>query len=69
MIIKLKGGAMVAIKAEDESKIAYTPCYGCGKLIAFGLTVNGKNMPISKMGDGQWVSHFFDCPKAPRFRK
>ena len=44
-------------------------CEGFGKEIFWGKTKAGKNMPISELGNGKFVSHFFDCPKAKSFRK
>lgn len=40
-------------------------CRGCGAVIAFTETVNGKLMPINVDG----VSHFATCPQSERFRK
>lgn len=54
-------------------------CRGCGQPIYWVKTVIGKTMPVSvapegaaeptAQADGCGVSHFADCPQAPRFRR
>lgn len=44
-------------------------CRGCGKEIFFAKTSKGKWLPVSQLGDGTFVAHFFDCPKAKTFRR
>jgi hypothetical protein len=62
--IILQNGIEVIVASEALRK-----CSGCGKDILWSLTKNHKPMPISQLGDGSWVSHFFDCSKAKSFRK
>lgn len=40
-------------------------CRGCGKIVTFVLTKNGKRMPTDPDG----TSHFATCPQAKRFKK
>lgn len=53
-------------------------CRGCGELIEWFLTPNGKRMPVSRKIVGSLAegnrreileSHFASCPDADRFRK
>lgn len=56
-------------------------CRGCGKLIVWGKTPRGKNIPLSiEHPDSKWEgplqssicvkapAHFADCPKSQEFR-
>jgi hypothetical protein len=62
--IKLLGGAEVFVDFGNKM----TRCRKCGKPIRFGLTSNGKLMPIVPVGK-DWQSHFADCEFAAEFRK
>lgn len=64
-IIILKGGARVWVDFSlDKGR-----CRGCYKKIYWASTENGKKMPIIQNEQGEWQSHFTDCPKAKFFRK
>ncbi|HLN19152.1 MAG TPA: hypothetical protein VK255_03210 [Patescibacteria group bacterium] len=43
-------------------------CQGCQARIFFAKTEGGKFMPISTDENGDFISHFADCPVANRFR-
>ncbi|MFA4833602.1 MAG: hypothetical protein WC619_02000 [Patescibacteria group bacterium] len=62
--IKLLGGAEVSVDLDGR----HVACQKCGKLLRFGITANGKYMPIIRAGDN-YQSHFADCPGANKFRK
>ncbi len=64
--LKLANGTPVFL----DDKIKYGKCSGCGAKVVWALTINNKPMPIikSKKYTG-WISHFVDCPEAPKFRK
>lgn len=56
----------------------FIPCRGCGKRIAWGVTENGKRVPLSVDSEhaqrcGGIValapSHFLDCSEASSFSK
>jgi len=65
----------IKLKVKDGYKIVETPtfssdsCKGCGKDIYWIVGKSGKPMPISRLGNGDLVAHFFDCPQANQFRK
>lgn len=67
----------ITIKINNGTLIVYSNlpnptkgrCRGCGKEIFWVQTISGKSMPISKLDDGTFVSHFFDCSHAKSFRK
>jgi len=62
-MIKLKNGVEV-------QSLSYTSiCKACGAEMHWAETKAGKKMPIVKDKDGDWISHFVDCPGASRFRK
>lgn len=62
--IKLIGGAEVHVDMDSKR----TACRKCKKLIRFGVTRNGKLMPIIQLDNGEWQSHFTDCEEADSFR-
>ena len=62
--IKLVNGFSVTA---DLSQLA--SCRSCGKSILWAVTKNAKKMPICKDDNGNWISHFADCPSASKFRK
>ena len=66
--LKLKVGSISVEVPEDFMQYA-TPCKGCGKRIYWAKTENGKSMPVSQLANGDYVSHFFDCPDAKKFKK
>lgn len=53
----------------DKPFLEKLKCRGCGKEIYWAKTKNGKAMPVSMLGNGDMVSHFYDCPKQADFRK
>jgi hypothetical protein len=65
----------IRIKTNKGYKDLETPtfsngnCSGCGKDIYWVEGKSGKPMPLSRLGNGDLVSHFFDCPQASQFRK
>lgn len=63
--IFLKGGAKVWV----DFTIDKSRCKGCYKQIFWASTCNGKKMPICQNEKGEWISHFYDCPKSKDFRK
>jgi len=65
--VKTNSGFIKVIS--DKPYFPEGKCRGCGKIIYWGKTINGKNMPVSILGDGSAVSHFYDCPQANNFRK
>lgn len=62
--IKLLGGAEVFV--DFDARMA--SCKKCGEKIRFGITKNGRSMPICEIG-GNWRSHFSNCKFANNFRK
>ena len=62
--VKLKGNIEVFL---DDKKRGI--CRRCGAEIDWAVTKRNKWMPIVKDKDGNWVSHFVDCPQAIQFRK
>ncbi len=61
----LKGGSKVWVDFEIDK----SHCKGCRKQIYWATTENAKKMPICQDDKGNWVSHFYNCPKASFFRK
>lgn len=65
----------IKIKVKKGYKIIDTPtfsngtCKGCGKEIYWVESKIGRPMPLSRLGNEDLVSHFFDCPEANKFRK
>ncbi|HBX15886.1 MAG: hypothetical protein UV20_C0009G0038 [Candidatus Magasanikbacteria bacterium GW2011_GWA2_42_32] len=62
--LDLISGARVIV---DDSRTNIR-CRGCDKKIMFGVTKNGKFIPIIQLPDGRWQAHFVDCIKASQFR-
>jgi hypothetical protein len=67
--INLIGGAEVNVDMDCNR----TKCRKCQKFIRFGITKNGKSMPIIEVidkltGETKWQSHFSDCVYADHFR-
>ncbi|MFA6097574.1 MAG: hypothetical protein WC788_08195 [Candidatus Paceibacterota bacterium] len=63
--IKLLGGAEVHVDFDARM----TSCKRCKKKIRFGITKNGKSMPIIQVEEN-WQSHYAaDCKFANEFRK
>lgn len=69
MKIQVKTNTGVIEVETDSPYLKPSKCQGCGKEIYWAFTRNGKRMPISMLGNGEMVSHFFDCPKANKYRK
>ncbi len=64
--IKTNNGS---IEVETEKPyMENSKCRGCGKEIFWAKTKGVKNMPISMLGNGDLVCHFYDCSKANNFR-
>jgi hypothetical protein len=66
--IILKGGVIVKIPIKFE----YDKCKGCkANDIIWAMTIKNKRpMPIRwDEIQGEWISHFIDCPNASEFRK
>ena len=61
--IALKGGAVVFANLAEVSR-----CKKCKQKIHWATTKNAKSMPICIDKDGNWVSHFSNCPAAKHFR-
>jgi len=64
---------LIELKTKTKSipiEIDETParCGWCWKEIFRWKTEAGKTMPVS-MQDGEYISHFADCPVAQKFRK
>ena len=53
----------------DREILPKSYCRGCGKEIFWVKTIGRKKMPISKTENGEYISHFADCPAANKFRK
>jgi len=65
--LKLKKGH---IEVDVEDLEIGSHCKACSKRIYWGVTKkNKKPIPVSQLGDGSYVAHFFDCPGAKDFRK
>lgn len=50
----------------------HSHCRGCGGLIQWWTTPNGKKIPlevIRRRGESTMQSHFSSCPKASNFRR
>ena len=62
--IKLLGGAIVQVDLDSRER----KCNSCKQMIKFGITKNGKYMPIIQVGN-EYQSHFADCKFANKFRK
>ena len=62
--IKLLGNAIVTVDLSESSV-----CKRCRRAIWWAVTKNAKKMPICKDNDGNFISHFTDCPGATEFRK
>lgn len=43
-------------------------CKGCGALVHWAKTTNGRRAPMVRVGN-EWQSHHADCPKADLFRR
>lgn len=69
MKIKVKTNTGFIELETDKPFLEKSRCRGCGKEIYWGKTKNGKAMPVSVLGNGDMVSHFYDCPKQGNFRK
>jgi len=67
MKIELAKGKQMEVEVIFSCSPEY--CKGCGKEIIWTKTKNGKMMPVSELGNGKFVSHFYDCPKAKIFKK
>ena len=63
--IQIKGGAKVYV----DFQIDHSRCRACRKVIYWATTENAKKMPICQNEKGEWISHFYDCPKSHLFRK
>jgi len=63
--LKVKNGYLKI----NTPKFETGKCRGCGKDIFWITGKNKKPMPISRLGNGDLVSHFYDCSKANQFRK
>ena len=63
-MITLEGGARVEVNYNHPFK-----CRMCDKAGFWAKTEMGKWMPIVKLLDGKFASHFADCPHANNFRK
>lgn len=61
--ITLKGGAVVFANLAEVSR-----CRKCKQKIHWATTKNAKSMPICTDSEGNWVSHFTNCPGAKHFR-
>lgn len=71
----------LSMKSPREKQVGVTlhPCKGCGELIHFVETHNGRLMPcnakkltvITLLGDvvSGWEAHFATCTQADMFRK
>ena len=62
--IKLLGNAVVTVDLSESST-----CKRCRRIIWWAVTKNAKKMPICKDTDGNFISHFTDCPGVKGFRK
>jgi invasion protein IalB len=56
--IKLLDGKTVILDKDAKR----TRCSKCKELIRFGITKDGKYLPISEIGN-KYQSHFLDCEK------
>jgi len=52
-----------------DDNIQPTSCRSCNKIIWFARTAYNRHMPITKNENGEWISHFQDCPAAKYHRK
>jgi hypothetical protein len=67
MELKIKSNnGFITVECENSKP---KKCSGCGKEIIWAKTKDGKAMPISRMGNGDLVCHFYDCSKADKFRR
>jgi len=62
--IKLLGNAVVTVDLSNASV-----CKRCRRVIWWAATKNAKKMPVCKDKNGNFISHFTDCPGAKEFRK
>lgn len=62
--IKLLGGANVFVDFSSR----HTKCRKCNSQIRFGITKNGKYIPIIEIRPNEWQAHFADCKFADDFR-
>jgi len=62
--IKLLGNAIVTVDLSKKSV-----CKRCRRTIWWAVTKNAQKMPICKDINGNFISHFADCPSAKEFRK
>ena len=62
--IKLLGGAVVTADLSESSN-----CKRCRRAIVWAVTKNAKKTPICKNENGEFISHFQDCPGAKEFKK
>lgn len=61
-MIILKGGATVEIIGKRGT------CKSCGAVFEWAMTKGGGLMPVVQV-DGEFVSHFANCPGAAKHRK
>ena len=62
--IKLLGNATVTVDLSE-----FSSCKRCRRVIWWAATKNAQKMPICKDKDGNFISHFTDCPGTKEFRK
>lgn len=67
MKIKTSSGHIVV--TSDTQHMSESICKGCKKKIYWAKTKFGKSIPISKLSNDEFVTHFSDCPTANYFRK
>lgn len=62
--IRIKGGAIVDVNFNFKGN-----CKKCGKEFFWAVTRKKTFMPIVQNEEGEYLSHFVDCPFANIFRK
>ncbi len=63
--LTLLGGAKVHVDfIVDKGR-----CRACNEIIYWAITENKNKMPICQDENGDFMSHFANCPAAKKFRK
>lgn len=65
--IKIKNGHLIVYS--DTPNLQRSKCRKCGKTVYWVQTNFNKAIPVSKLNNGDLISHFTDCLYANKFRR